>query len=74
MIRNILILVLIITIIFNFKNICSNITKEHFYSSEVNDYPHPRSRKSILSLARYRGVQSGCNYCEAFKIIRMFNL
>lgn len=36
MIRNILILVLIITIIFNFKNICSNITKEHFYSSEVN--------------------------------------
>ena len=36
MIRNILILVLIITIIFNFKNICSNITKEHFYSSEGN--------------------------------------
>ena len=36
MIRNILILVLIITIIFNFKNICSNITKEHFYSSEAN--------------------------------------
>ncbi len=36
MIRNILILVLIITIIFNFKNICSNITKEHFYSPTSN--------------------------------------
>lgn len=36
MIRNILILVLIITIIFNFKNICSNITKEHFYSINSN--------------------------------------
>lgn len=36
MIRNILILVLVVTIIYNFKNICNNITKEHFYSSTSN--------------------------------------
>lgn len=37
MIRNILILVLVITIIINFKNICTNINIEHFYSTTSNN-------------------------------------
>ena len=36
MIHNILIFVLVFTIIFNFKNICDNITKEHFNSTGSN--------------------------------------
>ena len=39
MIRDIMILVVIITIIYNFKNICTNITKEHF-NSPTNVYCH----------------------------------
>ena len=28
--------------------------------------PHPRSNEALEGLAAYRGVQSGCNYAEAF--------
>jgi len=39
------------------------------YSGVMRDYPHPRSKKAIESLAAYRGVQSGCNYAEAFESV-----
>lgn len=40
------------------------------YESEVYEYPHPRSKRSIKSLAYLRGSQSGLNSAEAFKLIR----
>lgn len=40
------------------------------YESEVREYPHPRSKEGIETLARYRGVQAGVPYAEAFRIIR----
>ena len=40
------------------------------YSSELRDYPHPRSLKGIKVLAQHRGVQNGLEYAEAFKVVK----
>jgi len=40
------------------------------YSTEIRDYPFPRSGDGIRTLANYRGIQSGFMAAEAFKIIR----
>jgi LmbE family N-acetylglucosaminyl deacetylase len=41
------------------------------YESEIRNYPHPRSREGIETLAKYRGVQVGVDYAEAFQVMRM---
>ena len=40
------------------------------YKSEIKKYPYTRSEDSIKVLSRYRGIQSGVEFAEAFKIIR----
>ena len=40
------------------------------YKSEIRDYPFPRSPEGISAFARYRGIQSGNEFAEAFRIIR----
>ncbi len=40
------------------------------YSSEIGDFPFPRSRTAIESLARYRGSSSGFHAAEAFQLLR----
>lgn len=40
------------------------------YTSEIRDYPHPRSCEGIKILAQYRGLESGLRYAEAFCLIR----
>ena len=40
------------------------------YESEIRDYPHPRSHEGVETLARYRGMQAGVPFAEAFKVIR----
>jgi len=42
------------------------------YSSELCEYPHPRSLKSIELNAKYQGMRVGKKYVEAFKSIRVF--
>nr|WP_295305738.1 PIG-L deacetylase family protein [uncultured Blautia sp.] len=37
------------------------------YKGVMRTYPHPRSSEALKGLAAYRGVQSGCNYAEAFE-------
>ena len=44
-----------------------------FYKSEIKPKPHSRSFFGVESLSRYRGIQSGNLYAEAFEIIRKFN-
>ena len=44
-----------------------------FYTSEMRDYPFPRSWGGVQSLAMHRGAQSGNNYAEAFHLIRELN-
>lgn len=39
------------------------------YKGVMREYPHPRSNEAIEGLAAYRGVQSGCNYAEAFECV-----
>ena len=42
------------------------------YNSEIEDYPHVRSIKAVETLANMRGVESGFEKAEAFKIIRSY--
>ena len=42
------------------------------YKSETKPFPYPRSEKGINALAQYRGLQSGSEYAESFKLIRRF--
>jgi LmbE family N-acetylglucosaminyl deacetylase len=39
------------------------------YASQINDTPS-RSIEACMALARFRGSQNGCDYAEAFKVIR----
>jgi len=41
------------------------------YSSEMREYPHPRSLVGVMILARYRGMQAGVEYAEAFETVRV---
>ena len=40
------------------------------YSTEIKSFPYPRSFEGLKTLANYRGMQSNCQYAEAFEIIR----
>ena len=40
------------------------------YGDELRKYPHPRSKEGIEILARYRGLEVGYKYAEAFQLIR----
>ncbi len=43
------------------------------YKSEMHEFPFPRSEKTIKSLARLRGSQSGYEAAEAFCLLRERN-
>lgn len=40
------------------------------YETEMGDWPYPRSEEGISTLAKYRGMQIGTPYAEAFEIFR----
>jgi LmbE family N-acetylglucosaminyl deacetylase len=40
------------------------------YESEVKEFPYPRSEEGVIMLAKYRGMQCGNTYAEAFQLIR----
>ena len=40
------------------------------YSDEWRTFPHPRSPEGLKIVAQYRGIQSGLNYAEAYKLIK----
>jgi len=62
-------------------NVYVNIEKEFkykikafkMYTTEQQKFPFPRSLKGIESLAIQRGIESGLNKAEAFKLIRKIN-
>lgn len=53
----------------NTLNLKLNAMKE--YSSELCEYPHPRSIKGIELNAQYNGMRVGKEYVESFKSIRV---
>jgi LmbE family N-acetylglucosaminyl deacetylase len=40
------------------------------YKSEIKKHPFPRSADSLRSLAILRGVEAGCQYAEAFRVLK----
>lgn len=40
------------------------------YENELRKSPHPRSIESLYAFAKNRGMQSGLNYAEAYRLIR----
>lgn len=58
----------------HFENIGDFIDKKKnllsVYSSEINDFPHPRSYEWIETLAKYRGMQCWIKHAEAFMLYR----
>ena len=40
------------------------------YNKELENFPHPRSLKSIEALSIKRGMESGCKKAEAFMVLR----
>jgi len=40
------------------------------YKAELREFPHPRSLEGAEVLAKYRGMQVGVKYAEAFMLIR----
>jgi len=52
------------------KDIMKKFEALSFYESELRPYPFPRSFEGIKALSQMRGLQSGLQYAEAFKLIR----
>ena len=42
------------------------------YRNELMTFPHPWSEKGLRILAQFRGMEAGCEYAEAYQVIRMF--
>ena len=40
------------------------------YNSELGNHPFPRSEQNIEALATFRGATAGCNYSEAFMLLK----
>ncbi|MAD91473.1 MAG: GlcNAc-PI de-N-acetylase [Gammaproteobacteria bacterium] len=40
------------------------------FKSEMGEFPFPRSAQAIQALAKYRGVQAGCESAEAFMLLK----
>ncbi|WP_028862340.1 PIG-L deacetylase family protein [Psychromonas aquimarina] len=57
-----------------FIDITSHLEKKleilEVFKSEIGEFPFPRSRKALESLACIRGVQSNCHAAEAFMLIK----
>ena len=51
-------------------NLRRKVRALEIYETEIRSFPHSRSAEGIETLAKYRGMQSGTKYAEAFKIIR----
>ncbi len=52
----------------------AKISAMGFYDTEMYKYPHPRSNIGIETLARYRGMQCGSSFAEAYSLIRDFEI
>ena len=52
------------------KYIDKKIKLLKIYNKEIKLYPHSRSLEGIKVLAKYRGVQIGVKYAEAFYLLR----
>jgi|10_taG_2_1085330.scaffolds.fasta_scaffold02480_3 LmbE family N-acetylglucosaminyl deacetylase len=54
------------------SNIQKKIESINKYTTEISNWPYPRSTEGITTLAKYRGMQIGVSYAEAFKLFRSY--
>lgn len=52
------------------QHLTSKIKAMEMIESQIQSYPHPRSRDAIRSLAAYRGASVGVRMAEAFAVVR----
>jgi LmbE family N-acetylglucosaminyl deacetylase len=52
------------------KTLETKIRALRAFKSEIREFPHPRSAKLLLALARKRGAEAGMKAAEAFMLIR----
>lgn len=43
------------------------------FESEMSEHPFPRSERNIEALATFRGAIAGCEYAEAFQVVKIIN-
>lgn len=55
----------------NEEDVLAKIKAMECYEFEKRTFPHPRSGQALKVLTQNRGLQVGCNFAEAFQIIRM---
>lgn len=58
-----------------YVNIASSLSKKcnalRAYKSQIREYPHPTSEEAIRRLAAMRGMESGVEHAERFRLLRM---
>lgn len=52
------------------ENVAAKIKGMECYEFEKRAYPHPRSPEALRVLAQRWGIANGCNYAEAFCLVR----
>jgi LmbE family N-acetylglucosaminyl deacetylase len=52
------------------ETLAAKIEAMKAYSSEMREFPHPRSVEAMEALARVRGSQAGLQAAEAFELVR----
>ena len=52
------------------KYIDQKLQALEIYKNEIGEFPFPRSKEALLSLAKYRGATSGVKFAEAFEILK----
>ena len=55
------------------KDVDQKVKAMEKYTTEQQDFPHPRSSEGIYTLAKFRGMQMNSEYAEAFCLIREFS-
>ena len=55
------------------KNLKKKIAAMKIYNSEYQKEPYPRNSRGMQALATFRGLQSGHEYAEAFKLIKFIS-
>ncbi len=52
------------------EDLCAKVEAMECYALERRAFPHPRSPRALEALAAWRGSTIGCEYAEAFMLLR----
>ena len=55
----------------NEDNVEAKLSAMKQYEFEIRDFPHPRSVEALRIKMKAGGIEAGCNYAEAFHIVRL---